>query len=35
MSMKIAHLAQHDFLTNLPNLVLLNDHIALAIATAD
>ncbi|MES2547398.1 MAG: EAL domain-containing protein [Pseudomonadota bacterium] len=35
MSMKMAHLAQHDFLTNLPNRVLLNDRIAQAIATAD
>ncbi|MES2637135.1 MAG: EAL domain-containing protein [Pseudomonadota bacterium] len=35
MSMKMAHLAQHDFLTNLPNRVLLNDRIAQAIASAD
>ena len=35
MSMKMAHLAQHDFLTNLPNRVLLNDRIAQAIATAN
>ena len=35
MSMKMAHLAQHDFLTNLPNRVLLNDRIAQAIAMAD
>ncbi|MES2581032.1 MAG: EAL domain-containing protein [Pseudomonadota bacterium] len=35
MSMKMAHLAQHDFLTNLPNRVLLNDRIARAIASAD
>jgi diguanylate cyclase (GGDEF)-like protein/PAS domain S-box-containing protein len=31
MAMKMAHLAQHDFLTNLPNRVLLNDRIAQAI----
>ena len=35
MSMKLAHLAQHDFLTNLPNRVLLNDRVAQAIAYAD
>lgn len=35
MSMKMAHLAQHDFLTNLPNRVLLNDRIAQSIAAAD
>ena len=35
MSMKMAHLAQHDFLTNLPNRVLLNDRIAQAIASAN
>ena len=35
MSMKMAHLAQHDFLTNLPNRVLLNDRIAQAITAAD
>lgn len=34
MSMKMAHLAQHDFLTNLPNRVLLNDRIAQAIGLA-
>jgi diguanylate cyclase (GGDEF)-like protein/PAS domain S-box-containing protein len=34
MSMKMAHLAQHDFLTNLPNRVLLNDRIAQAITLA-
>lgn len=34
MSMKMAHLAQHDFLTNLPNRLLLNDRIAQAIETA-
>lgn len=32
--MKMAHLAQHDFLTNLPNRVLLNDRIAHAIEAA-
>jgi len=31
MAMKMAHLAQHDFLTNLPNRLLLNDRIAQAI----
>jgi diguanylate cyclase (GGDEF)-like protein len=30
----MAHLAQHDFLTNLPNRVLLNDRIAQAITLA-
>lgn len=34
MAMKMSHLAQHDFLTNLPNRVLLNDRIAQAIETA-
>lgn len=34
MSMKMAHLALHDFLTNLPNRVLLNDRIAQAVAFA-
>ncbi len=34
MAVKMAHLAQHDFLTNLPNRVLLNDRIAQAIALA-
>jgi diguanylate cyclase (GGDEF)-like protein len=34
LSMKMAHLAQHDFLTNLPNRVLLNDRIAQAITLA-
>ncbi|MGZ8271313.1 MAG: EAL domain-containing protein, partial [Methylophilus sp.] len=31
---KMAHLAQHDFLTNLPNRVLLNDRISHAIGAA-
>ena len=35
MTMKMAHLAQHDFLTNLPNRVLLNDRIAQAIGLAE
>ena len=34
MTMKMTHLAQHDFLTNLPNRVLLNDRIAQAIVLA-
>ena len=34
MAEKMAHLAQHDFLTNLPNRVLLNDRIAQAISLA-
>ncbi len=34
MAIKMAHLAQHDFLTNLPNRVLLNDRIAHAIEAA-
>lgn len=34
MALKMAHLAQHDFLTNLPNRVLLNDRVAQAIALA-
>jgi diguanylate cyclase (GGDEF)-like protein/PAS domain S-box-containing protein len=34
MTNKMAHLAQHDFLTNLPNRVLLNDRIEQAIAIA-
>lgn len=35
MAMKMAHLAQHDFLTQLPNRVLLNDRIAQAINLAE
>lgn len=35
MAMKMAHLAQHDFLTQLPNRVLLNDRIAQAISLAE
>ncbi len=35
MRVKMTHLAQHDFLTNLPNRVLLNDRIAQAIASAN
>jgi diguanylate cyclase (GGDEF)-like protein/PAS domain S-box-containing protein len=35
MSKKMEHLAQHDFLTNLPNRLLLNDRIAQAITLAD
>ena len=34
MTQKMAHLAHHDFLTNLPNRVLLNDRIAQAITLA-
>lgn len=34
MAVKMAHLAQHDFLTNLPNRVLLNDRVAQAIRQA-
>ncbi|PKO93829.1 MAG: diguanylate cyclase [Betaproteobacteria bacterium HGW-Betaproteobacteria-1] len=34
MTMKMAHLAHHDFLTDLPNRVLLNDRIAQAISLA-
>lgn len=34
MATKMAHLAHHDFLTNLPNRVLLNDRIAQAIELA-
>jgi diguanylate cyclase (GGDEF)-like protein/PAS domain S-box-containing protein len=35
MATKMAHSAQHDFLTNLPNRVLLNDRIAQAITLAN
>ena len=35
MATKMAHLAQHDFLTNLPNRVLLNDRVAQAITLAN
>jgi diguanylate cyclase (GGDEF)-like protein/PAS domain S-box-containing protein len=35
MTKKMTHLAQHDFLTNLPNRVLLKDRIAQAIALAN
>ena len=34
MSMKMVHLAHHDFLTELPNRVLLNDRIAQSIRSA-
>jgi len=34
MALKMAHLAQHDFLTNLPNRVLLNDRVTQAISLA-
>ena len=34
MAKKMVHLAQHDFLTNLPNRVLLTDRIAQAISSA-
>ncbi|MBM9616447.1 EAL domain-containing protein [Desulfobulbus rhabdoformis] len=32
LALKMAHLAQHDFLTNLPNRILLNDRIEQAIS---
>ncbi len=35
MTVKMAHLAQHDFLTNLPNRLLLNDRIEQAITLAE
>jgi len=34
MSIKMAHLAQHDFLTNLPNRIVLEDRMGQAIALA-
>jgi diguanylate cyclase (GGDEF)-like protein/PAS domain S-box-containing protein len=34
LTTQMKHLAQHDFLTNLPNRVLLNDRISQAIASA-
>lgn len=34
MVLKMSHLAQHDFLTDLPNRVLLNDRLAQAISLA-
>jgi len=34
MTIKMTHLAQHDFLTNLPNRILLNDRISQAITMA-
>lgn len=34
MALQIAHLAEHDFLTSLPNRMLLNDRISQAIALA-
>ncbi|MDP2368275.1 putative bifunctional diguanylate cyclase/phosphodiesterase [Rhodoferax sp.] len=34
MTLKMAHLAQHDFLTGLPNRMLLNDRIAQAVTLA-
>lgn len=34
LTTKMQHLAQHDFLTNLPNRVLLNDRVSQAIALA-
>lgn len=35
MTVKMAHMAQHDFLTNLPNRLLLNDRIEQAITLAE
>jgi diguanylate cyclase (GGDEF)-like protein len=34
MSLRMSHLAQHDFLTGLPNRMLLNDRLTQAIASA-
>ena len=34
MALKMAHLAQHDFLTDLPNRMLLNDRVSHSIALA-
>src|SRR2546430_16915926 len=34
MSLRMSYLAQHDFLTELPNRLLLNDRLAQAIASA-
>ena len=34
MTLKMTHLAHHDFLTNLPNRILLNDRITQAISSA-
>jgi GGDEF domain-containing protein len=34
MSAQMAHLAQHDFLTDLPNRLLLRDRLRQAIASA-
>ncbi len=34
-AMKMSHLAQHDFLTDLPNRVLLHDRLSQALAMAD
>ena len=34
MTLKMAHFAQHDYLTNLPNRILLNDRIAQSIESA-
>jgi len=35
MAMKMAHLAQHDYLTDLPNRVLLHDRLSQALAGAE